>query len=143
VIGDTLVRDCGGCGKEFSQESRRGHPRVYCDACQFAPERRTLPPRKATPRSKSTRQQTSAPIVRPLAPGLKLDPPLRPDGRCAVCPKQRKLTAQARKYAGVQLDVDPFCSTECARRYHGVKDASVADPDLAEPSASELSGAAA
>ena len=29
-----LVRDCGGCGRQFAQERRRGRPRAYCDDCR-------------------------------------------------------------------------------------------------------------
>jgi len=55
---------------------------------------------------------------RPAA-GERGDPPVRADGRCAQCGKPRKLTKQARRYAGYQLDADPFCSTHCCRAYHG------------------------
>ena len=53
--------------------------------------------------------------------GLKPDPLARPDGRCVVCLKPRKVSAQARKYAGAQLDLDPFCSSRCCRRWHGTE----------------------
>ena len=51
-----------------------------------------------------------------------VDPPVREDGRCALesCGKPRKLTKVARKYAGEQLDLDPFCSAVCCRAFYGV-----------------------
>jgi len=55
------------------------------------------------------------------APGHHVlpDPPVREDGRCVVCLKPRRLTKQARKYAGVWLDLDPFCASKCCRKWHG------------------------
>ena len=68
---------------------------------------------------------------------LVVDPPVRADGRCALesCGKKRKITAAARRYAGQQLDLDPFCSADCCRRFFGVVFAGFAadiDEDLAE-----------
>jgi len=48
-----------------------------------------------------------------------VDPPVRPDGCCAQCGGPRTVTAQARKYAGYQVDLDPYCSARCCRRWHG------------------------
>lgn len=50
------------------------------------------------------------------------DPPVRKDGKCARdgCGRLRKVTKQVRKYAGDQIDFDPFCSTECCRKFHGL-----------------------
>jgi hypothetical protein len=59
---------------------------------------------------------------------LKPDPPVREDGLCACgCGRKRKLTKQARRYAGQQLDMDPFASADCCRRYHGVAFKTVRD----------------
>lgn len=44
---------------------------------------------------------------------------VRADGRCVQCGKPRVITKQARQYAGVQLDMDPFCSSACCRAWHG------------------------
>lgn len=52
---------------------------------------------------------------------LKVDPPRRADGRYFVCPKTIVITEAARKYAGVQLDLDPFCSVGCCRKWHGTE----------------------
>jgi hypothetical protein len=46
------------------------------------------------------------------------DPPLRADGRCAVCYGPRHL-ARSRRYAKGCAELDAFCSTGCARRWHG------------------------
>lgn len=46
------------------------------------------------------------------------DPPVRPDGRCAVCPKLRD-PAQSSRYARHEAALDPFCSATCARVFHG------------------------
>ena len=99
------LSNCAGCGNVFGQERKQGRPRRYCDGC--APDSRRL----ATPSA-----------VVPL-PGVKPDPPVRADGRCAGpgCRKQRTVSEQARKYAGVQLDLDPFCSTRCCRKWHGTE----------------------
>jgi len=50
------------------------------------------------------------------------DPPVRADGKCARvgCARDRKLTKEARRYAGDQIEFDPFCSTECCRKHHGI-----------------------
>jgi hypothetical protein len=52
-------------------------------------------------------------------PSHRADPPVRPDGTCARCGKPRHVNAQVRKYAGHQIDTDPFCSTACCRAHHG------------------------
>lgn len=46
------------------------------------------------------------------------DPPVRADGRCHVCAKQRK-PERSKKYAGLTAETDPFCSVECVRAYYG------------------------
>lgn len=88
------LANCTGCGKVFEQPRKQGRPRTKCDTCSGA----------AAPR---------------VARGVAGDPPVRADGRCVVCLKPRKLTKQARRYAGAQLDIDPFDSTSCCRKYHG------------------------
>lgn len=56
------------------------------------------------------------------------DPPVREDGVCALpgCTKPRpvavltgKKLAELRRYAGHQIEADPFCSSRCARKWHG------------------------
>lgn len=64
-----------------------------------------------------------------VAAGLKPDPKVRAvreGGRvvavkCALpsCGKLRRITKQSMKYAGVEVTLDPFCSTECCREFHG------------------------
>lgn len=49
---------------------------------------------------------------------MRADPRVRKDGRCSVCRKSRK-PERSRKYARGQADKDPFCSTVCARQWHG------------------------
>lgn len=63
------------------------------------------------------------------------DPPVRADGKCVVCggervpPKGRRDNARhdkrivARKPAvdvAAMVAGDPFCSTDCCKKYHGV-----------------------
>jgi hypothetical protein len=50
------------------------------------------------------------------------DPRVRKDGLCAHCRKPREMprTHHGSINAAVYL-LDPFCSTSCARAYHGVK----------------------
>lgn len=51
---------------------------------------------------------------------VNADPKVRKDGRCAQCRKPRAtVTAAMRKYAGDQIDRDPFCSMACCRKWHG------------------------
>ena len=42
------------------------------------------------------------------------EPRLRKDGRCLVCGKERPPIAVVNR--------DPFCSTVCSRKHHGVRD---------------------
>ena len=51
---------------------------------------------------------------------VSVDPPVRADNLCAVCESPLPRSKHSRRYAGVQLDVDPFCSTDCCRAYHDV-----------------------
>jgi hypothetical protein len=54
------------------------------------------------------------------------DPPVRHDGKCSMpgCGKIRK--PPTGKYATrADFEIDPFCSTECARKWHGVVDTRV------------------
>lgn len=47
------------------------------------------------------------------------DPPVRKDGRCAVCPKQRVVPKTRQKGVAIEnYERDPFCSNVCARKYH-------------------------
>lgn len=70
------------------------------------------------------------------------DPRVRKDGKCARpgCTKQRPIvTAKGKKrkemirYAGAyQLERDPFCSSRCARAFHGCSLASEDDLEASE-----------
>src|SRR5438045_9786494 len=46
------------------------------------------------------------------------DPPCRPDGGCAVCGQPRAKANRTALYANAAAS-DPFCSTACARAWHG------------------------
>jgi hypothetical protein len=46
------------------------------------------------------------------------EPPVRDDGRCCMCNRMRR-PEQSRTYAGGCAEMDPFCSSTCARRFHG------------------------
>jgi hypothetical protein len=50
---------------------------------------------------------------------VALDPPLARDGTCATCGGRRSFKGLRPLYRAPAKD-DPFCSTECARRWHGV-----------------------
>lgn len=50
------------------------------------------------------------------APRPELDPPVRADGRCLVCLGPRNPERSARYARGI-ADLDPFCSSGCARDY--------------------------
>src|SRR5690242_4020785 len=73
---------------------------------------------------------------------VRRDPAVRKDGRCARqgCNRMRPiavLTGKKRRelirYAGAfQLERDPFCSSRCARAFHGCSLASEEDLDAAE-----------
>jgi len=52
---------------------------------------------------------------------MKPDPPVRRDGKCAECGKPR-YPGRSRKYGKGAADLDPFCSTNCARKWHDVED---------------------
>ncbi len=56
-----------------------------------------------------------APIFTPI-PG---DPPVLSTGACAYCGNPREPERSA-KYGGNAAEVDPFCSTECAKAHYGV-----------------------
>jgi hypothetical protein len=46
------------------------------------------------------------------------DPPMRADGLCAVCLGPRH-PERAARYAREIAAMDPFCSSTCARAWHG------------------------
>lgn len=47
------------------------------------------------------------------------EPARRKDNRCAQCRRPLpEITRAMRKYAGDQLDRDPFCSSDCCREWH-------------------------
>jgi hypothetical protein len=55
---------------------------------------------------------------------MKPDPPVRKDQRCTVCKGVRGLTPKTitqRKKSELTIELanDPFCSTKCARVWHG------------------------
>jgi hypothetical protein len=57
-----------------------------------------------------------------LPPGMaEKEPNVRKDGRCVLCGGERPLVALN--------NGDPFCSTACSRKYHGVADKGVGDGD--------------
>lgn len=91
---------CATCAQEFTKPVSRGRYPRRCDTCSGA----------AAPT-----------IVRPQHV-QRLDPPVRPDGKCACgCGRLRRLTKQARVYAGAQLDADPFATSDCCKRWYGVE----------------------
>jgi hypothetical protein len=52
------------------------------------------------------------------------DPPVRADGRCAYCGGERKLPKRPQKGVDpASYERDPFCSSTCARLFHGLETA--------------------
>lgn len=49
---------------------------------------------------------------------MRLDPPVRLDGRCVHCGGPR--TVRQNRYSGLAAALDPFCSSACCRAWHGV-----------------------
>lgn len=99
TVSEQLLRNCTGCGKVFEQPRRRGAPRRKCDTCAGR----------------------SAPTVARSTMVMLGDPPVRPDGRCACgCGKSRRTGRDVKTYAGAQIDLDPFATTECCKRFHSV-----------------------
>jgi hypothetical protein len=47
------------------------------------------------------------------------EPRARSDGRCLVCPKQRRVEGLRPLYEAAMRD-DPFCSSTCCRAWYGV-----------------------
>lgn len=54
---------------------------------------------------------------------MRREPNVRSDGRCSLstCRKPRKITVQAMKYAGENLASDPWCSSDCCRKWWGAE----------------------
>lgn len=50
--------------------------------------------------------------------GMKKDPPIRKDGKCAVC-KQPIKPVKPQRGVPIAAYNDPFCSSRCCRQYHG------------------------
>lgn len=55
---------------------------------------------------------------------MKPDPPVRADGRCVVCLGPRGVLpknaiSRAPAQVKLELETDPFCSSTCARDWHG------------------------
>jgi hypothetical protein len=42
---------------------------------------------------------------------------VRPDGKCVFC-KGPRYPERSRKYGGPAAELDPFCSTVCAKTYY-------------------------
>lgn len=104
---EVRVDTCASCGKPFEQPRRQGRPRQKCDVCNG----------------------TAAPtVLQPSQHVIKTDPPVRTDGKCACgCGRPLRRSKDARKYAGVQLDADPFATSDCCKRFYNV--AWATDPD--------------
>ncbi len=47
------------------------------------------------------------------------DPAVPDDGACAKCGKPRR-PERSKRYGRAAAELDPFCSTECARSHYGV-----------------------
>jgi hypothetical protein len=52
---------------------------------------------------------------------MRPDPKVRPDGKCANpgCDNMRK-PERSRRYGKAAAELDPFCSTVCAKAWHDV-----------------------
>ena len=47
------------------------------------------------------------------------DPQVRKDGKCVLCKTPREPNRSS-KYGRAEAEIDPFCSTACARKWYGV-----------------------
>jgi hypothetical protein len=112
---DFRVDVCSTCGKPFEQRRKQGRPRLKCDTCSGA----------------------AAPVVARGSMVMGGDPPVRPDGRCACgCGRKRQVSKDVRTYAGAQIDMDPFATSDCCKRWYEVSFA----PSAEEQDAAELMG---
>ncbi len=50
---------------------------------------------------------------------MTCDPQVPADGTCAQCGKPRR-PERSRTYGKQAAEIDPFCSTECAKEHHHV-----------------------
>lgn len=61
--------------------------------------------------------------VTPLEPAqgcvVIADPPVRADGRCLTCNGPRTAHRKSKPLYRAAAERDPFCSTKCAREWHG------------------------
>lgn len=51
---------------------------------------------------------------------MKPTPAVRDDGQCVTCLGPRSIHKDCKDARRAAVKRDPFCSTECARQYHGV-----------------------
>jgi hypothetical protein len=77
----------------------------------MSPHSNTKTPRKA-------KAELDPKLLARFAELTKDEPAVPADGSCAVCGKPRK-PERSRKYAHGCAEIDPFCSVECARKFHG------------------------
>jgi hypothetical protein len=50
---------------------------------------------------------------------VRIDPPIRRNGKCIVCGGPRN-PSRSRTYGGTVAELDPFCCTEHCKIWHGV-----------------------
>lgn len=50
---------------------------------------------------------------------MRKDPRVRKDGRCALPSCRKPRNPKRNPYSGMEPFLDPFCSTNCCREYHG------------------------
>lgn len=116
---------CGAAVPRFKPGRRRA---PSCETC--VAEARALPV-EVTPVFWGWQPPLPAAPAQPPVSMVKADPPLRADGRCAVCGKPRK-TDRSQRYARGEAERDPFCSTQCCKAYHGIIDRFAADDEEPE-----------
>jgi hypothetical protein len=54
------------------------------------------------------------------SPRRRAEPKVRRDGLCVVC-RGPRYPERSRKYGKTVAELDPFCSTECAKSYFGAE----------------------
>lgn len=71
---------------------------------------------------------------------MAADPPVRADGRCVTCGKQRTAHRKAKELYRAAAERDPFCSGKCAREWHGCPIPEPRKITAAMQAAAELAG---
>lgn len=104
------------CGRDRIPATRGRRSKVSCVECIAAGGADAqASPARLTP--KPVKVPSPSPVVRPLVG----EPEIPAGGGCARCGKHRHPERSA-KYGGVAAQLDPFCSTGCAKAFYSIVD---------------------